>query len=75
MNSMVKKKNVGIFIFDSVEILDFAGPYEVFASTRLTKKSNAVIHKLSCPFNVFTFAEKKNIITCTEALLSKVTLP
>ena len=33
MNSKVKKKNVGIFIFDSVEILDFAGPYEVFPST------------------------------------------
>ncbi len=38
MNSKVKKQNVGIFLFDSVEILDFAGPYEVFASTRLTKK-------------------------------------
>ena len=59
MNSKIKKKNVGIFIFDSVEILDFTGPYEVFASTRLTKKSNAVIHELSCPFNVFTFTEKK----------------
>ena len=71
MNSRIKKKNVGIFIFDSVEILDFAGPYEVFASTRLTKKSNAVIHKLSCPFNVFTFTEKKNVITCTGGLTVK----
>ena len=71
MNSKVKKKNVGIFIFDSVEILDFAGPYEVFASTRLTKKSNAIIHKLSCPFNVFTFTEKKKSITCTGGLTVK----
>ena len=59
MNSKIKKKNVGIFIFDSVEVLDFAGPYEVFASARLSNKSNASIHKLSCPFNVFTFTEKK----------------
>ncbi len=71
MNSKIKKKNVGIFIFDLVEILDFAGPYEVFASTRLTNKSNASIHKLSCPFNIFTFTEKKKIITCTGGLSVK----
>ena len=35
------KKNVGIFIFDNVELLDFAGPFEVFSSTRLEKKSTA----------------------------------
>lgn len=29
------KWNVGILIFDGVEILDFAGPYEVFSRTRL----------------------------------------
>lgn len=43
----------------------------MFASTRLTKKSNAIIHKLSCPFNVFTFTEKKKIITCTGGLTVK----
>ena len=71
MDSKIKKKNVGIFIFDSVEILDFAGPYEVFCSTRLTDKSNASIHKLSSPFNVFTFTEKKKFITCTGGLTVK----
>tara|TARA_A100001011_G_scaffold367403_1_gene420795 strand:- start:2374 stop:2496 length:123 start_codon:yes stop_codon:yes gene_type:complete len=35
----VKKKNVGIFIFDLVETLDFAGPYEVFSSARFEKKA------------------------------------
>lgn len=25
--------NVGIFLFDNVELLDFAGPYEVFSVT------------------------------------------
>ena len=33
-----KKKNVGIFVFDFVEVLDFAGPFEVFSSTRYIKK-------------------------------------
>ena len=27
--------NVGILIFDDVEVLDFAGPFEVFSRTRL----------------------------------------
>ena len=71
MNARIKKKNVGIFIFDSVEILDFTGPYEVFASTRLSSKSNATIHNLFCPFNVFTFSERKKIITCTGGLSVK----
>ena len=56
----MKKKNVGIFIFDSVEILDFCGPYEVFSSTRMSKKSEASINALPSPFEVFTFTEKKN---------------
>ena len=30
----MKKMNVGIFIFDQVEVLDFAGPYEVLSRTR-----------------------------------------
>ena len=34
-----REKNVGIFIFDLVEVLDFSGPYEVFSSARLTKKN------------------------------------
>ena len=58
---LVKKKNVGIFIFDLVEVLDFSGPYEVFSSTRLTKRSSASIQRLPHAFNVFTLSEKKNI--------------
>ena len=58
-----RKKNVGIFIFDSVEVLDFAGPYEVFSSARLSKKSQSAITKLKSPFNVFTFSEDKKNIT------------
>ena len=66
-----RKKNVGIFIFDSVEVLDFAGPYEVFSSARFSKKSQSAIAKLKSPFNVFTFSEEKKNITATGGLLLK----
>jgi putative intracellular protease/amidase len=29
----MKKLNTGIFIFDGVQVLDFAGPFEVFSRT------------------------------------------
>jgi putative intracellular protease/amidase len=32
----VQKQQVGILIFDGVELLDFAGSFEVFSRTRLT---------------------------------------
>ena len=65
---ILQKKNVGIFIFDFVEVLDFSGPYEVFSSARLTKKSSASIQKQPKAFNVFTFSEKKNISQHQEVL-------
>jgi transcriptional regulator GlxA family with amidase domain len=30
----VQKRTVGIFVFDDVEVLDFAGPFEVFSAAR-----------------------------------------
>jgi transcriptional regulator GlxA family with amidase domain len=48
------KKNVGILIFDDAEVLDFAGPFEVFAVT--SEISN------DPPFNVFTFSERGTLI-------------
>lgn len=30
---MKKKWNVGLLLFDEVEVLDFAGPFEVFSVT------------------------------------------
>jgi transcriptional regulator GlxA family with amidase domain len=47
--------NVGIFVFDDVEVLDFAGPYEVFTTaTRVHARDNAAEGKA---FNVFTIAQ------------------
>jgi transcriptional regulator GlxA family with amidase domain len=45
-----KTRNVGILIFDGVELLDFCGPYEAFTAVNYGED-----HKL---FNVFTVAEK-----------------
>ena len=49
----MKKMNVGILLFDEVEVLDFAGPYETFAVT-IDNNNNKV-------FNVFTVAQKHEI--------------
>jgi transcriptional regulator GlxA family with amidase domain len=60
-------RNVGILIFDDVEVLDFCGPFEVFATTTLP---NADRHDLQAkPFNVFTIAQKADIVKCRGGLL------
>ena len=50
---------VGILIFDDVEILDVAGPFEVFAVTRLKEKQRL---QQSSPFKVYLISETKNQI-------------
>ena len=54
--------NVGILIFDDVEVLDFCGPFEVF-STAGQATGDAT------PFQVFTVAERAEIIHCRGNLL------
>src|SRR5688500_10115303 len=48
-------KDVGILIFNDVEVLDFAGPLEVFSVTGRRDDTN--------PFNVFTVAENPGPIS------------
>lgn len=44
--------NIGIYVFDEVEVLDFAGPYEVFTTaTRMHSRNSRDDRPL---FNVFT---------------------
>ena len=44
--------NIGIYVFDEVEVLDFAGPYEVFTTaTRMHSRNSRDDRSL---FNVFT---------------------
>lgn len=50
---------VGILIFDDVEILDVAGPFEVFSVTRLNDEQR---RQQSSPFKVYLIAEKNKQI-------------
>jgi transcriptional regulator GlxA family with amidase domain len=49
---------VGILIFDQVELLDVAGPFEVFSVTRLNEKEKGEPEWSSSPFRVILVAEK-----------------
>jgi transcriptional regulator GlxA family with amidase domain len=46
---------VGILIFDQVEVLDVAGPFEVFSATRLNEECR---QKESSPFRILLVSEK-----------------
>jgi transcriptional regulator GlxA family with amidase domain len=61
--------NVGILIFDNVEVLDFAGPFEVFSRTRLTPGVESRRSEESAPFRVFTIAKTRDPITATGGLV------
>ena len=61
--------NVGILIFDNVEVLDFAGPFEVFSRTRLTPGVESRRSEESAPFRVFTIAKTPEPVTATGGLV------
>ncbi|MCZ6834142.1 MAG: DJ-1/PfpI family protein [Planctomycetota bacterium] len=61
-------RTVGILIFDDVEVLDFAGPYEVFSRTRLVPGAASRRSDESAPFNVFTIARSLEPIAATGGL-------
>ena len=55
-------RNVAILVFDNVEVLDFAGPFEIFAVTGQRNGGEA-------PFNVYTVAEKPGTISARNNLI------
>jgi transcriptional regulator GlxA family with amidase domain len=57
------KRNVGILIFNDVEVLDFAGPFEVFSRTRLVAGAESRRNDESAPFCVFTVARTAEQVT------------
>lgn len=57
---MITKRNVGILLFDDAEVLDFAGPFEVFSVTSELNNFE--------PFNVFTVAEEQEPIRAVNGL-------
>ena len=61
--------NVGILLFPDVEVLDFAGPFEVFSRTRLVGGTESRRSDDSAPYKVFTVARTRDQIPATGGLL------
>src|SRR6202035_766159 len=61
--------NVGILIFDDVEVLDFAGPFEVFSRTRTVPGVESRRSEESAPFRVFTVEKTKAPVVATGGLI------
>lgn len=59
------RKQVGILVFEDVEVLDFCGPFEVFSATRLDEDKR---REEPSPFNVFLVAEKKEPVVASGGL-------
>ena len=58
--------NIGIYVYDEVEVLDFAGPYEVFTTaTRMHGRTSRDDRTL---FNVFTIGATKASIRARAGL-------
>jgi transcriptional regulator GlxA family with amidase domain len=60
--SGMNRKQVGILLFENIEVLDFCGPFEVFSVTRLNEEKR---REESSPFNVFLVAETKEPVVTT----------
>ncbi|ONG98427.1 DJ-1/PfpI family protein [Bacillus cereus] len=59
---MMNKWSVGIFLFNDVEVLDFAGPFEVFSITKVHEEK---------PFTVYTVSQHGEMITARNGLKVK----
>lgn len=59
---MINKWSVGIFLFNGVEVLDFAGPFEVFSVTEADEEK---------PFTVYTVSQNGEMITARNGLKVK----
>lgn len=57
----MKQRTVGILLFNEVEVLDFAGPFEVFSVTELPDTEEK-------PFNVVTISETGALIQARNGL-------
>jgi transcriptional regulator GlxA family with amidase domain len=60
--------NVGILAFDGVEVLDLAGPFEVFSRTRLVPGVESRRGEESAPFHVFTVGATRAPVLATGGL-------
>ena len=58
----MEKKIEGIVLFDSIEVLDFCGPFEVFSATRLNEDKR---RDEKSPFDVLLIAENNDPVVTT----------
>src|SRR4029077_10248327 len=55
-------ETVAVLIFDDVEVLDFAGPFEVFSRTRLQPRADSRRSDDSAPCDTFTVARSRDAV-------------
>jgi transcriptional regulator GlxA family with amidase domain len=58
----MKRKRIGIVLFENIEVLDFCGPFEVFSVTRLNEEKR---REEPSPFDVLLVAEHPEPVTAT----------
>lgn len=68
MSDPVDRHTVGILLFEDVEVLDFAGPYEVFSRTRLEPGVASRRTLDSAPFHVITVSRDGAELAATGGL-------
>lgn len=59
------RTRIGILVFEDVEVLDFCGPYEVFATTRLDESRR---REEPSPFETLLIAESDEPVTASGGL-------
>ena len=59
-----RPRTVGILLYDSVEVLDFSGPYEVFVSARPDGQGD----DSPALFDLMTVAEERRLVQCNGGL-------
>ena len=60
-------RNIGIYVFDDVEVLDFAGPFEVFSTaSRVFRRTEPSAEP---PFEVFTVGASRSPVTARGGLV------
>ncbi len=62
-------QTVGILIFDDVEVLDFCGPFEVFAMAQAPSEATDEVEEPTPLFRPLTIAERPEIVRCRGGLL------
>lgn len=60
-------RNVAIYVYDEVEVLDFAGPFEVFATaSRVFRRAQP---DAEAPFQVFTVGASRSLVSARGGLV------